>query len=211
VTAFFALRLSGRSASGERRLDVTARLPLEGVPEGRIEAVSADLLSDRDRLLRFILILLSDDIDVDRMLDELEGLVAERRAGTTPSGSTVSGTLGLPQVATPRSAQEGGKRARGAVLVTRPAAEVARTATSRIAGARGPRSRLEAGSIVRGNAGVAAASDEEEQQASGRKRPLARCAALSSAPAPRRIRRRAALTSPTAACPSPLTQYASNG
>jgi hypothetical protein len=96
VTAFFALRLSGRSASGERRLDVTARLPLEGVPDGRIEAVTADLLSDRDRLLRFILILLSDDIDVDRMLDELEGLVAERRAGATPTASTISGTLGLP-------------------------------------------------------------------------------------------------------------------
>ena len=96
VTSFFALRLSGRSPSGERRLDVTARLPLEGAPDGRIEAVTADLLSDRDRLLRFILILLSDDIDVDRMLDELEGLVAERHAGTTPTPSTISGTLGLP-------------------------------------------------------------------------------------------------------------------
>jgi len=96
VTAFFALRLSGRSASGERHIDVTARLPLDGAPDGRVEAVTADLLSDRDRLLRFILILLSDDIDVDRMLDELEGLVAERRAGATPTASTASGMLGLP-------------------------------------------------------------------------------------------------------------------
>ena len=96
VTSFFALRLSGRSAGGERHLDVTARLPLDGAPEGRAEAVTADLLSDRDRLLRFILILLSDDVDVDRMLDELGGLLADRRAGVSSASSAAMGPLGLP-------------------------------------------------------------------------------------------------------------------
>jgi hypothetical protein len=80
VTSFFALRLAGRSASGERQLDITVRLPLDGAPDGRVEAVTAELLSDRERLLRFILVLLSDDIDADRMLEELVDLLAERRA-----------------------------------------------------------------------------------------------------------------------------------
>lgn len=94
VTAFFALRLSGRTASGEQQHDAVVRLPLDGAPSGRVEAVTAELLSDRERLLRFILILLSEDGDADRMLDELSDLADETRAG----GSAVSaaGVLGLP-------------------------------------------------------------------------------------------------------------------
>lgn len=69
-------------------------LPLEGAPDGRVEAVTAELLSDRERLLRFILVLLSEGSDVDRVLDELMDISNERSAGGS-TGST-GGVLGLP-------------------------------------------------------------------------------------------------------------------
>jgi hypothetical protein len=95
ITAFFHLRVSGRTESGDRHLDVTARLPLEGAPDGRIEAVTADLLSDRERLLRFILLLLAEDGESDRMLDELEALLGERRTASVPAGGD-GAAPGLP-------------------------------------------------------------------------------------------------------------------
>jgi hypothetical protein len=94
ISAFYALRLAGRSSSGERHIEVTVRLPLDGAPDGRIEAVTAELLADRERLLRFILLLLSDDSNSDRMLDELEALLTENRSGMTGNGTPH--TLGLP-------------------------------------------------------------------------------------------------------------------
>jgi len=94
LSAFFALRVSGRTASREHHLDVTVRLPLDDVPDGRIEAVTAELLGDRERLLRFILLLLSDEGDSDRMLDELETLLGEHSAGTGTGAPAPP--LGLP-------------------------------------------------------------------------------------------------------------------
>jgi hypothetical protein len=94
VTAFFALRLAGRIAAGEQQLDVVVRLPLDDAPGGRVEAVTAELLSDRERLLRFILVLLSEDSDVDRMLEELTDLAGETIAGG--STTSVGGVPGLP-------------------------------------------------------------------------------------------------------------------
>ena len=58
--------------------------------------MTAELLYDRERLLRFILILLSDDSDVDRMLEELLDLLAERRTGAASTSSSTGGALGLP-------------------------------------------------------------------------------------------------------------------
>lgn len=82
ITPFFALRLTARAEGGrEQQLDAAVRLPLDGAPDGRAEAVTAELLSDTDRLLRFILLLLADDGDSDRMLAELEDLLAERIVG----------------------------------------------------------------------------------------------------------------------------------
>jgi len=94
LSAFFALRVSGRTASREHHLDVTLRLPLDDVPDGRIEAVTAELLGDRERLLRFILLLLSDEGDSDRMLNELEALLGERSAAT--GAGVPAPLLGLP-------------------------------------------------------------------------------------------------------------------
>lgn len=96
VTPFFALRLTARlEAGGEEHLDAAVRLPLEGAPGGRAEAVTAELLSDTERLLRFILLLLADDGDSDRMLAELEELLTERSAGGSASSDRGSGGLPL--------------------------------------------------------------------------------------------------------------------
>jgi hypothetical protein len=95
VTPFFALRLTARvEGGGEQHLDAAVRLPLEGAPGGRAEAVTAELLSDTERLLRFILLLLADDGDSDRMLAELEDLLTERSVGG--SSSSDRGDGGLP-------------------------------------------------------------------------------------------------------------------
>jgi hypothetical protein len=71
VTAFFALRITGRTATGQQALERVARLTLEGAPKGRAEAITAELLSDRDRLLRFLLALLATGGELERALDAL--------------------------------------------------------------------------------------------------------------------------------------------
>jgi hypothetical protein len=94
LSPFFALRLTGRMDSGERQLEVTVLLPLEGAPHGRLEAVTADMLSDRERLLRFLLLLLADEFDTDRILDDL-GELTESSAPGRDGGGT-AGSFGLP-------------------------------------------------------------------------------------------------------------------
>lgn len=92
ITAFVALRLTGRTSAGEQDLDVTVRLPLEGAPSGRAEAVTAELLSDRELLLRFIQVLLSDGLN-----GALDKLVEPKEHGTTgTAGSASQNPLGLP-------------------------------------------------------------------------------------------------------------------
>lgn len=96
VTTFFALRLTARTEDGgEQHLDASVRLALDGAPAGRAEAVTAELLSDTDRLLRFILLLLADDGDSDRMLAELEDLLTERPAGGNAGSGAAAGGLPL--------------------------------------------------------------------------------------------------------------------
>jgi hypothetical protein len=94
VTAFFVLELS----DPEQRvppLDITARLPLDGAPNGRIEAVTADMLSRPELLLRFILVLLSRGGETDRFLGDLNGALAEGGAGGSALGVGRSDS-GLP-------------------------------------------------------------------------------------------------------------------
>lgn len=96
LTSFFAMRLTGRSGATTVQHDFCVQLPLEGAPEGRCEAVTAELLSDKERLLRFILLLLGDEGQSDRMLDDLMDLLAEQHAGVRTTVSGVGGELGLP-------------------------------------------------------------------------------------------------------------------
>jgi len=89
ISAFFALRITGTTASGEQSLEVTIRLPMDGAPDGRAQAVTAELLEDSERLMRFILVLLADDDgDADRMLGELEDLLAPPGDGTPRPAAT---------------------------------------------------------------------------------------------------------------------------
>lgn len=88
ISAFFALRITGTTASGEQSLEVTVRLPMDGAPDGRAQAVTAELLEDSERLMRFILVLLADDGDADRMLSELEDLLAPSADGTPRPAAT---------------------------------------------------------------------------------------------------------------------------
>ncbi|MGO9960894.1 MAG: phospholipase D family protein [Solirubrobacteraceae bacterium] len=96
LTSFFAMRLIGRSGTTTIEHDFCVQLPLEGAPAGRCEAVTAELLSDRERLLRFILLLLADDGQGDRMLDELVELLAEEHVGVSAGGSAATTEFGLP-------------------------------------------------------------------------------------------------------------------
>lgn len=97
LTSFFAMRLT--AGSGDAKVpphEFCVQLRLEGAPAGRCEAVTAELLSDRERLLRFLLLLLADEGQTDRMLDELVDLMAEQHSGITAAGSGRSAGLGLP-------------------------------------------------------------------------------------------------------------------
>ena len=75
VTPFFAFTLTATREGLEVSHDFVARLRLEGAPEGRHEAVIAELLSDPQRLFAFLLLLLSaDDRDSEAALRRLEQL-----------------------------------------------------------------------------------------------------------------------------------------
>jgi len=94
VTAFFVLELS----DPEERIApllITARLPLDGAPDGRIEAVTAEMLSNPEVLLRFILVLLSAGGESDRFLDDLEKALTEDSTPDARMGGH-GGVIGLP-------------------------------------------------------------------------------------------------------------------
>ena len=96
LTSFFAMRLTGKSGATTVEHDFCVQLPLDGAPEGRCEAVTAELLCDRERLLRFILLLLGDEGQSDRMLDDLMDLLAEQHAGARAVGTGAGTEFGLP-------------------------------------------------------------------------------------------------------------------
>jgi hypothetical protein len=91
VTPFFALRVTERVADETHELEVTVRLPLEGAPPDRAEAVTAAFLDEPERLLRFILVLLADDGDASHLLEDLVGVLTGEDA---PNGTARGGTTG---------------------------------------------------------------------------------------------------------------------
>ena len=77
VTPFFAFTLTATREGLEVHHEFVARLRLEGAPEGRHEAVIAELLSDPERLFAFLLLLLSaDDRDSETALRRIEQLTS---------------------------------------------------------------------------------------------------------------------------------------
>lgn len=82
LTPFMAFRLTASRDGRELTIEFVTRLRLEGAPPNRAEAVTAELLSDRERLLRFILLLLATSPSgTDALLDELEQI-----SGDSPTG-----------------------------------------------------------------------------------------------------------------------------
>lgn len=88
LTPFFAFSITARRGDLERQHEFVARLPLEGVPDGRTEAVIAELLSDRDRLIAFLLLLLAvDGGDAEHALERLERIGAGDLNGRDGAGA----------------------------------------------------------------------------------------------------------------------------
>ena len=60
ITAFFAIRVTARKAAARATTTFTVSALLEGAPENRHSRLLAAMLRDPSRLLRFLLLLLSD-------------------------------------------------------------------------------------------------------------------------------------------------------
>ena len=88
VTPFFAFALTATRDGLEVDHEFVARLRLEGAPEGRHEAVIAELLSDPERLFAFLLLLLSSD---DRDSEAALGRLAANAASEAMNITTISG------------------------------------------------------------------------------------------------------------------------
>jgi hypothetical protein len=86
VTPFFALRLTATGVD-PRPLEVVVKLPVAGLPAGRAEEITAQMLSDPTLLSRFILILLARGGDVDRFLDQRDDLAGNSRGVAARSAS----------------------------------------------------------------------------------------------------------------------------
>lgn len=83
LTSFFAFHVTA-SAEGRRgEARFTINVPLHGAPANRRDRILASMLSDRESLLRFLLLLLADATSADAG-DELHGLLASVAGGRAP-------------------------------------------------------------------------------------------------------------------------------
>lgn len=91
LTSFFAFHISARQDNQHAQTSFVLHLPLVGAPANRRERVLRSLLQNREQVLRFLLLLLSDDGT------ELAGFVQAARILRTNSGTqAVAGIFGLP-------------------------------------------------------------------------------------------------------------------
>ena len=89
VTSFFAFAITLRRQDRVEQHDFVARLALDGVPDGREEAVTAEILSDPQRLIAFLLMLLATEgADTDAALDRLERIAGGLQADPSRSGAS---------------------------------------------------------------------------------------------------------------------------
>lgn len=79
ISSFVSFALTAKVGEVERSADFVLNLPLIGAPNDRREMLLRDLLRDSKTLLRFLMLLLSDD--PERLFEELRGLA------TLPDGS----------------------------------------------------------------------------------------------------------------------------
>jgi len=84
VSSFISFEVSAKVGEAERTEAFVLNLPLVGAPADRKERLLRDLLSDSRTLIRFLLMLLSDD--PERLFNELRELAADSAAnGAAPS------------------------------------------------------------------------------------------------------------------------------
>jgi hypothetical protein len=89
VSSFVSFEVSARVGDAERSEAFVLNLPLVGAPSDRKERLLCDMLSDSRTLIRFLLMLLSDD--PERLLSELQQMSA-----TPETTSGAPGHDGLP-------------------------------------------------------------------------------------------------------------------
>jgi hypothetical protein len=69
VTAFVAFRVSGQAGGEKLQIEFVLNLPLDGAPDGRKEQVLRSIVQDRSRMLKFLWLLLADELaDLPREL-----------------------------------------------------------------------------------------------------------------------------------------------
>ena len=61
VTPFWTFRLRGKLRKAEQAVEFVLRLPLKGMPEGRVAAIMSSMINSSERFLRYLALLLSDD------------------------------------------------------------------------------------------------------------------------------------------------------
>ena len=61
LTPFWAFRLRGKIGKAEQTVEFVLRLPLKGMPEGRMAAIMSSMINSSERFLRYLALLLSDD------------------------------------------------------------------------------------------------------------------------------------------------------
>lgn len=83
VTPFWAFRLYGKLGKAEQTVEFVLRLPLKGMPDGRMAAIMSGMINSSERFLRYLALLLSDD----PMAPGGGGLARSAPGGGGPNGA----------------------------------------------------------------------------------------------------------------------------
>lgn len=88
LTAFLACRLSAGRKGITRESRFVLKLPVEGLPEDRLERLLAAQIQDRDRLLRLLLLLLQPDGSASAMIEEMMRGDSKKGEGSSGAATT---------------------------------------------------------------------------------------------------------------------------
>lgn len=77
ITSFFAFEINAEYKDKKQRLNFVLNLPVEGIPEERDRAILQNIISDRGKFIRYIILLLSEETNPARMMN----LMARYRYG----------------------------------------------------------------------------------------------------------------------------------
>jgi len=89
LTAFYAIALTASLKSQKKSREFVLRAPLDGAPKDRENQLLLAILSDRDHLLRYLLMLLGNS-------DDLSSLIQSYREGSAGNGFSGWGNFEMP-------------------------------------------------------------------------------------------------------------------